>query len=64
MLTPAFHFQILEQFIAVFHAKAEVLVSKLRAQSQVDVVPLITLCALDIICGSYSKKKKKKLDLM
>lgn len=52
VLTPAFHFQILEQFVDVFDKHSSIFVKKL-AQSkgrEVDVFPFITLLALDVIC--------------
>ncbi|GFS48647.1 cytochrome P450 4V2 [Nephila pilipes] len=52
LLTPAFHFSILEEFLPVFQEQSSVLVSKLQALTRepwVDIVPLMTACALDII---------------
>ncbi|GIY59140.1 cytochrome P450 4V2, partial [Caerostris darwini] len=53
LLTPAFHFTILEDFIPVFQEQSSVLVSKLQDLTRepwVDIVPLLTSCTLDIIC--------------
>ncbi|GFT96041.1 cytochrome P450 4V2 [Nephila pilipes] len=53
LLTPAFHFSILEEFLPVFQEQSSVLVSKLQALARepwVDIVPMITGCTLDIIC--------------
>ncbi|GIY42944.1 cytochrome P450 4V2 [Caerostris extrusa] len=53
LLTPAFHFTILEDFIPVFQEQSSVLVSKLQDLTKepwVDIVPLLTSCTLDIIC--------------
>ncbi|XP_069699698.1 cytochrome P450 4C1-like [Periplaneta americana] len=53
MITPTFHFKILESFVEVFAEKSEILVDKLQKEvgSQgFDVYPYITKCALDIIC--------------
>ncbi|GFS48652.1 cytochrome P450 4C1 [Nephila pilipes] len=53
LLTPAFHFSILEEFIPIFQEQSGVLVSKLKTLARepwVDIVPLITACTLDIIC--------------
>ena len=56
MLTPAFHFKILEDFMVVFNENAGILVDILEkeflnAQTPKDIFPYITRCALDIICG-------------
>lgn len=53
-ITPAFHFKILEQFVEVFDRNSAILVKsigKFKPTDPVDVFPLITLAALDIICG-------------
>ncbi|KAF2895443.1 hypothetical protein ILUMI_10730, partial [Ignelater luminosus] len=55
ILTPAFHFQILEQFLDVFDTFSDILVEKLKKESgkdSVDIYPYITLCSLDIICAT------------
>lgn len=52
-ITPTFHFKILEQFVEVFDKHSAIFVKNLgKSKGQVvDVFPLITLCALDIISG-------------
>lgn len=53
MITPAFHFKILEDFVEVFDKNSTILVEKLatsKPTDAVDVYPLVTLTALDIIC--------------
>nr|XP_015835227.1 PREDICTED: uncharacterized protein LOC660088 [Tribolium castaneum] len=53
ILTPAFHFKILEQFIDVFESAGNKLVKKLEkvvGKDSVDIYPFVTLCTLDIIC--------------
>ncbi|XP_037071103.1 cytochrome P450 4c3-like [Pollicipes pollicipes] len=52
MLTPAFHFSILDQFMTAFNEQSKVLVSKLRETNgqRTDVFPYITKATLDIIC--------------
>ncbi|KAJ9577302.1 hypothetical protein L9F63_006141, partial [Diploptera punctata] len=53
MITPTFHFKILDSFVEIFSEKSEIMVDKLRKEvgSQgFDVYPYITKCALDIIC--------------
>ncbi|XP_030378278.1 cytochrome P450 4ae1 [Scaptodrosophila lebanonensis] len=53
IITPTFHFNILEQFIEVFNRQCTVLVDKLRPLSDgrkvVNIYPYIGLAALDII---------------
>jgi cytochrome P450 family 4 len=56
MLTPAFHFKILEDFFHVFNEQSQVLIQKLSAISTTekdgfDIYPFISRCTLDIICG-------------
>lgn len=54
LLTPAFHFKILEQFTDVFDSQTAVMVERLSREvgkKSVDIYPYVTLCALDIICG-------------
>lgn len=59
MLTPAFHFNILETFLSTMNEQAQVLVSIMQqkvsstSSAVIDVVPLITYAALDIICGEH-----------
>jgi cytochrome P450 len=59
ILTPAFHFKILENFVEVFEKQSSILVQKLKqfeGQGEFNIFPLTALCALDIICGEYSWK--------
>ena len=57
LLTPAFHFQILESFFDVFNEQSRSLLTELttiaatKKTETVDVYPILTQCALDIICG-------------
>lgn len=53
VITPTFHFKILEQFIPIFDKTGRVLISKLEKvvdEERVDIYPFITLCTLDVIC--------------
>ncbi|XP_054930709.2 cytochrome P450 4c3-like isoform X2 [Dermacentor andersoni] len=55
LLTPAFHFRILEDFLPAVNEQSKVLVHKLGQLGKgrsCDIVPLVTLCALDIICDT------------
>jgi cytochrome P450 family 4 len=54
MLTPAFHFKILENFLEVFSEKSEILVRKLQKEigpQSFDIYPYINSCTLDVICS-------------
>ncbi|XP_037782765.1 cytochrome P450 4C1-like [Penaeus monodon] len=53
LLTPAFHFKILEDFLDVFNSQSTTMIQQLRGKADgkpFDVFPFITRCALDIIC--------------
>ncbi|KAG8174929.1 hypothetical protein JTE90_006963 [Oedothorax gibbosus] len=53
LLTPCFHFRILEDFLPAFDEQSRILVSKIeqrRGDDHVHVMPLVTLCTLDIVC--------------
>nr|CAD7442870.1 unnamed protein product [Timema bartmani] len=53
MITPTFHFKILENFQEVFVEKSEIMLKKLRSNAHgkdFNIYPFITRCALDIIC--------------
>lgn len=55
ILTPAFHFRILEDFLPVFNEQSLVLVKKLQRladQEWVDITPMVVLCTLDIVSES------------
>lgn len=54
IITPSFHFKILEQFFEVFLRQNRILLSKLetRANGQpLDIFPLISLSVLKSLCG-------------
>nr|CAD7393406.1 unnamed protein product [Timema cristinae] len=54
MLTPAFHFKILEEHVPALNQMTNILTQKLMActsdDTPVDIHKFITLCSLDIIC--------------
>ncbi|XP_077618505.1 cytochrome P450 4V2 isoform X1 [Crocuta crocuta] len=59
LLTPTFHFTILEDFLDVMNEQANVLVNKLEKhvnQEAFNCFFYITLCALDIICETAMGK--------
>ncbi|XP_071538539.1 cytochrome P450 4C1 [Panulirus ornatus] len=53
LLTPAFHFKILEDFLEVFNTQSKTLIQNLQKKADgkaFNIFPFITLCTLDIIC--------------
>lgn len=58
-LTPAFHFKILEDFLRIFNEQCSILQKVLEAKvgAKVDIFPVITHCALDIICETAMGRK-------
>ncbi|GFG37475.1 hypothetical protein Cfor_01119, partial [Coptotermes formosanus] len=53
LFTPAFHFKILEEFVAVFNSNDRILIQTLDKYVNgpgFDIRPYISLCTLDIIC--------------
>ncbi|KAK9696604.1 Cytochrome P450 [Popillia japonica] len=51
LITPAFHIQVLEQFVPTFNSVTDVFLEKLseNVNKTVDIFELVNLCALDII---------------
>lgn len=56
LLTPAFHFNVLQNFLAIFNQKSRTVVEVLKkhVHQEIDVVSLISKFTLDTICGMYS----------
>lgn len=53
ILTPAFHFKILEEFVDIFDSNADVLLGKFSREvgkGSTDIYPFMTHFALDVIC--------------
>ncbi|CAG9834406.1 unnamed protein product [Diabrotica balteata] len=53
MITPTFHFSILESYVDIFDRVGDIFIEKLIQQvntASLDVFSLVTLCTLDIIC--------------
>ncbi|KAK7863477.1 hypothetical protein R5R35_010513 [Gryllus longicercus] len=54
LITPTFHFKILDSFLEVFAENSQILVESMEKEvgntGGFDVYPYITLCTLDIIC--------------
>ena len=63
LLTPAFHFKILEQFVPVMSRNAKILTKKLEAESEEnngiiqDLRQTVLLCTLDVICETAMGKR-------
>lgn len=54
MITPAFHFNILEKFVEVFDRLGNKVVENLQkfdATDDVEFYPIAVLYALDVMCG-------------
>lgn len=52
MLTPAFHFRILEDFLPIMNEQGEIFAQTLQNQTHrvIDITKFVTACTLDIIC--------------
>ncbi|XP_050024938.2 cytochrome P450 4V2-like isoform X1 [Dermacentor andersoni] len=54
LLTPAFHFRLLDDFVPVMVEHSRAFSNRLRTLSQqqapLDVVPLVSCCTLDVVC--------------
>ncbi|RXG69178.1 cytochrome P450 4V2, partial [Armadillidium vulgare] len=64
MLTPTFHFKILEDYVEIFNQQSQIFVKNLQSNCDgkpFDIYPRIILCTLDIIMG---KKRMSFLDLL
>jgi cytochrome P450 family 4 len=58
ILTPAFHFQILDKFMDVMNSHGNVLIEKIKnikENEDINVFSLVNLYALDVICGKLRK---------
>lgn len=59
LLTPAFHFRILDDFAPMINEQSEILVRNLEpfaGKKDCDIFKFITLCSLDIICATAMGK--------
>jgi cytochrome P450 family 4 len=56
IITPTFHFKILEQFVEIFDKQSDIFTQQLKNfnnRGKFDVFPLVALCALDVMCGNF-----------
>lgn len=61
MLTPAFHFRILESFVPIIQKQQKIMLNLIKKQMDAnnvidDIRPLVTNCAMDIICGKAMER--------
>ena len=65
LITPTFHFEILNDFLNVMNEQAQILVDELakleKTKQEINIFKHIGLCALDIICGTYLALLNTKL---
>jgi len=58
IITPTFHFKILEQFVEIFDQQSAVMVEQLQSRADgmtpINIFPVICLTALDIIAGEFA----------
>lgn len=56
IITPAFHFSILEKYVEIFDTQGRIFIEKLMKYDGkiVDIFPFAGLYALDVICGTKS----------
>ena len=61
LLTPAFHFRVLDDFLLVMNEQAEILTTKVEKVSfsgnPIDFYPMMCRCALDMICETAMGKR-------
>ncbi|OQR71774.1 cytochrome P450 4V2-like [Tropilaelaps mercedesae] len=60
LLTPAFHFRILDEFATVMNEQAKIFVGRMGAKSPTeDIVPYVTAVTLDIVCETVMGVRMK-----
>lgn len=61
ILTPAFHFKILDEFVEVFDKQGNIFIEKLKKfdGQVVDIFPHVALSTLDVICGELKADEIK-----
>lgn len=55
LLTPAFHFDILKEFVEIFKEESDRLVKSLQkgAEKELDIISISTQFTLNTICGNF-----------
>ena len=57
LLTPAFHFNVLNSFLRIYDEEAKILLTQLEEHADTGKIfnffPYIKRCALDVICGWF-----------
>ncbi|KAK0395425.1 hypothetical protein QR680_001275 [Steinernema hermaphroditum] len=65
LLTPAFHFAILNSFLKVHDRESKIMIEQLEKHAesgeQFDIFPYIKRCALDIICETSMEDERARL---
>lgn len=65
LLTPTFHYEILNEFVHVFNEQADILIESLiklsKTENTIDMFERLGYCALDIICRKTISTKSNKL---
>ena len=55
LLTPSFHFKILEEFVPCFNHQSKTLIEVLKEEGankkEINICTYMSLCTLDIVCG-------------
>jgi cytochrome P450 family 4 len=66
IITPAFHFKILDQFVEIFdkHSSSFVKILGASKNQTIDIFQPVTYFALDVICGKLFCSKKKNFHLI
>lgn len=64
LLTPAFHFDILKEFLEVFKEESEKLVTSLQREVDkvLDIIPISTQFTLNTICGNLKSSNRPNIE--
>lgn len=56
VITPAFHFNILEKFVQIFDRLGNIVIEKLDKMSdtEIEFYPIAVMYALDVMCGEWT----------